>query len=46
MLSPETNNLGNVELQEALCAWITELPVLLIQLGDKHPTCSSVIINL
>lgn len=46
MLSPETNNPGNVELQEALCAWITELPLLLIQLDDKHPTCSLALVRL
>jgi pre-rRNA-processing protein IPI1 len=44
MLSLETNNPGNVDLQEALCAWIEELPMLLIQLGDKHPASSLVII--
>lgn len=43
MLSQETNNPQNVELRKALCVWIEELPLLLIQLGDKHPTCSLVI---
>ncbi|PNY05974.1 hypothetical protein L195_g002436 [Trifolium pratense] len=46
MLSPETNNPGNVDLQEALCAWIEELPMLLIQLGDKHPASSLASVRL
>lgn len=46
MLSQETNNPQNVELQKALCVWIEELPLLLIQLGDKHPTCSLALVRL
>ncbi|XP_012574851.1 uncharacterized protein [Cicer arietinum] len=46
MLSMGTDNPGNVELQEVLCAWIGELPQLLIQLGDKHPACSLVLVKL
>lgn len=46
MLSIETSNPENLELQDALLAWIRELPLLLIQLGDKHPTCSQVVIIL
>ncbi|RZC03021.1 Testis-expressed protein 10-like isoform B [Glycine soja] len=46
MLSIETSNPENLELQDALLAWIRELPLLLIQLGDKHPTCSQVVLRL
>ncbi|KHN06105.1 Clathrin interactor EPSIN 1, partial [Glycine soja] len=38
MLSIETSNPENLELQDALLTWIREVPLLLIQLGDKHPT--------
>ncbi|KAG5066100.1 hypothetical protein JHK86_009831 [Glycine max] len=42
MLSIETSNPKNLELQDALLTWIRELPLLLIQLGDKHPTCFNI----
>ncbi|KAL2318605.1 hypothetical protein Fmac_032481 [Flemingia macrophylla] len=46
ILSMETSNPENVELQDALLAWIRYLPILLIQLGDKHPACSQVVLCL
>jgi len=46
MLSIETSNPENLDLQDALLAWIGDLPLLLIQLGDKHPACSQVVIIL
>ncbi|KAK7294692.1 hypothetical protein RJT34_17585 [Clitoria ternatea] len=46
MLSLETSNPENLELEGALLAWIRELPLLLIQLGDKHPSCSQVVLHL
>ncbi|RZC16223.1 Clathrin interactor EPSIN 1, partial [Glycine soja] len=42
MLSIETSNPKNLELQDALLTWIREVPLLLIQLGDKHPTCFNI----
>ncbi|XP_054819603.1 uncharacterized protein LOC129318695 isoform X2 [Prosopis cineraria] len=36
----------NVEFQDALIAWIRELPLLLIQVGDKHPTFSQAVLRL
>ncbi|KAL2318607.1 hypothetical protein Fmac_032483 [Flemingia macrophylla] len=46
ILSMETSNPENLELQDALLAWIRYLPILLIQLGDKHPACSQVVLCL
>ncbi|RDX92488.1 Testis-expressed protein 10, partial [Mucuna pruriens] len=46
MLSMETSNQENLQLQDALLAWIRDLPLLLIQLGDKHPSCSQVVLRL
>ncbi|XP_020970370.1 uncharacterized protein LOC107621326 [Arachis ipaensis] len=46
MLSLETSNPENLKLQESLMAWIAELPLLLIQLGDNHPACSEVALRL
>ncbi|XP_027349391.1 uncharacterized protein LOC113860993 isoform X2 [Abrus precatorius] len=46
MLSLETSNPENLELQNALLAWIRDLPLLLMQLGDKHPACSYVALRL
>ncbi|TKY65839.1 Testis-expressed sequence 10 protein [Spatholobus suberectus] len=46
MLSMETSNPKYLELQDALHAWIRYLPLLLIQLGDKHPACSQVVLRL
>ncbi|XP_020218662.1 uncharacterized protein LOC109801907 isoform X2 [Cajanus cajan] len=46
MLSMETSNPENLEFQDALLAWIRYLPLLLIQLGDKHPACSQVVLRL
>ncbi|KAI9115572.1 hypothetical protein K1719_013241 [Acacia pycnantha] len=34
------------EFQDALIAWIRELPLLLIQAGDKHPTFSQAVVRL
>ncbi|KAF7818845.1 Pre-rRNA-processing protein IPI1 isoform A [Senna tora] len=36
----------NLEFQDALIAWISELPLLLIQVGDKHPACSQAVLRL
>ncbi|KAK7339876.1 hypothetical protein VNO77_20562 [Canavalia gladiata] len=46
VLSQETRNPENLELELALHAWIGDLPLLLIQLGDKHPACSQVALRL
>ncbi|KAK7407066.1 hypothetical protein VNO78_08706 [Psophocarpus tetragonolobus] len=42
----ETSNPENLELLDALLDWIRYLPMLLIQLGDKHPSCSQVALRL
>ncbi|MED6152761.1 hypothetical protein PIB30_095085, partial [Stylosanthes scabra] len=42
ILSLEKSFPENLELQEYLMAWIAELPLLLIHLGDKHPACYEV----
>ncbi|KAK8466466.1 hypothetical protein PHAVU_008G104000 [Phaseolus vulgaris] len=46
MLSIETSNPENLNLQDALLAWIGDLPLLLIQLGDKHPASSQAVLRL
>ncbi|KAI4300557.1 hypothetical protein L6164_033924 [Bauhinia variegata] len=45
-LGLDASNPENLDLQDALIAWIAELPLLLIQLGDKHPACSMVVLHL
>ncbi|KAK7398900.1 hypothetical protein VNO78_10074 [Psophocarpus tetragonolobus] len=42
----ETSNLENLELQDNLLAWIRYLPLLLFQFGNKHPSCSQVVVIL
>ncbi|XP_028777518.1 uncharacterized protein LOC114734142 [Neltuma alba] len=36
----------NLEFQDALIAWIRELPLLLVQIGDKHPAFSQEVLRL
>lgn len=46
MFSRETFNTENFELLDILLACIRDFPQLLIQLGDKHPACSQVVLRL
>ncbi|KAK7244813.1 hypothetical protein RIF29_39640 [Crotalaria pallida] len=46
MLSLDTSTTESLELQGALISWISELPLLLIQLGDKNPACSLAVLRL
>lgn len=46
MFSKETTNPENLQLLDALLAWIRDFPLLLIHLGDKHLACSQVVLRL
>ncbi|XP_019425729.1 PREDICTED: uncharacterized protein LOC109334416 isoform X2 [Lupinus angustifolius] len=46
MLSLDTTTPESFDLQDALIAWISELPQLLIQLGDENPACSQAVLRL
>ncbi|KAE9590793.1 putative pre-rRNA-processing protein IPI1/Testis-expressed sequence 10 protein [Lupinus albus] len=46
MLSLDTTTPESFDLQDALIAWISELPQLLIQLGVENPACSQAVLRL
>ncbi|KAK4275424.1 hypothetical protein QN277_018510 [Acacia crassicarpa] len=46
ILQEQTSNLEILEFQDAFSAWIRELPLLLIQVGDKHPAFSQAVLRL